>query len=181
MFNCIIRIEVLPHDFVKGVTIPLFKGGKKDPLERDDYRGITIQNVLCKIYDNIIMNRSEKTLKHKVGICNTYNCDNYTHTGIDSIMPGVNMVLLTSPGGGGHSTKICTRWLGSGSSTLTLKGDRILKKHTLKGDSISKKHTLKGDSILKKHTLKGIQKVIPLNGHFCEKGIPLKPLKGTLL
>ena len=42
LFNCIIRAETLPSDFVKSVTILLFKGGKKDPLKRDDYRGITI-------------------------------------------------------------------------------------------------------------------------------------------
>ena len=71
LFNCIIRTEMLPRNFVKGITLPLFKGGKKDPLERDDYRGITIQNVLCKIYDNIVMNRSADTLKTKLGICST--------------------------------------------------------------------------------------------------------------
>ncbi len=69
LFNCIIRTETLPTDFVKGVTIPLFKGGKKDPLDRDDYRGITIQNVLCKIYDNIILLRCQKVLQEKLGIC----------------------------------------------------------------------------------------------------------------
>ena len=71
LFNAIISCEKLPKEFLKGVTIPLFKGGNKDPLSQDDYRGITIQNVLCKVYDTIIMNRSADTIKKKVGICDT--------------------------------------------------------------------------------------------------------------
>ena len=71
LFNAINKYEKLPKEFLKGVAIPLFKGGNKDPLNQDDYRGITIQNILCKLYDNIIMNRSADVIKMKVSICET--------------------------------------------------------------------------------------------------------------
>jgi exonuclease III len=71
LFNCIIDAEVLPKIFLKGLTIPLFKGGEKDPLDKNDYRGISIQSVLCKIYDTVIINRSSVLIKDKLAICNT--------------------------------------------------------------------------------------------------------------
>ena len=71
LFNCIIESELLPKIFLKGITIPLFKGGDKDPLDKNDYRGISIQSVLCKIYDSVIISRSSQLIKDKLQICKT--------------------------------------------------------------------------------------------------------------
>ena len=69
LFNCIIQQERLPDVFKKGITIPLFKGGDKDVMDCNSYRGITLQSTMCKIYESIICNRSERIIKKSVGIC----------------------------------------------------------------------------------------------------------------
>ena len=82
LFNSIICSEVLPKDFTRSITIPLFKGGKKDPLDKDDYRGITIQSVICKSFDTIIMNRSFNLIREKFAICHSqFAC----HKGLSSV------------------------------------------------------------------------------------------------
>ena len=67
-FNLIVTTEAIPDVFKKGITIPIFKGGDKDPLNVYSYRGITIQNVICKVYESILVNRSSAIIKDLVGI-----------------------------------------------------------------------------------------------------------------
>ena len=49
LFNSIIRLEKFPHVFKESITIPLYKGGNKCKMDRNNYRGITIQSIVCKI------------------------------------------------------------------------------------------------------------------------------------
>ena len=110
LFNSIIKLEVLPLDFVKSVTIPLFKGGKKDPLEKDNYRGITIQNVICKIYDNIIMLRADKIIRSKIGICNTqFACSKGLSSVNASLTLQETVCHLTETGSNVYTTFFDTR------------------------------------------------------------------------
>ena len=69
--NAIIDLEVYPEEFKKGLIIPLFKGGDRDPLIRNDYRGITIQGVLCKVFETVIYERAEGFIKQKMSISPT--------------------------------------------------------------------------------------------------------------
>ncbi len=71
LFNRIVKNEELPEMFRKGIIIALFKGGGKDPLDINNYRGITIQNVLCKIYESILSKRCSPLLNELVDIVPT--------------------------------------------------------------------------------------------------------------
>ena len=71
LFNAIVFKEKLPTVFKKGITLALFKGGDKDPLDQNNFRGITIQSVLCKIYESVLVNRSSSVIKEKVKIVET--------------------------------------------------------------------------------------------------------------
>ena len=71
LFNDIVKYEQYPGLLKKGLAVPLFKGGEKDPLERNDFRGITIQSVICTVFDTIVFNRSVDTVKQHVDVCKT--------------------------------------------------------------------------------------------------------------
>ena len=71
LFNKIVQSEVLPDVFKKGITLALFKGGEKDPLDQNNFRGITIQSVLCKIYESVLVNRSSPVIKQKFKLAET--------------------------------------------------------------------------------------------------------------
>ena len=71
LFNNIVMSEQYPGLLKKGLAVPLFKGGEKDPLERNDFRGITIQSVICKVFDTIVFYRSVNTIKQHVDVCKT--------------------------------------------------------------------------------------------------------------
>ena len=76
LFNAIVFKEQLPQVFKKGITLALFKGGDKDPLDQNNFRGITIQSVLCKIYESILVKRSTPVIKEKVNIVDTQSACN---------------------------------------------------------------------------------------------------------
>ena len=59
LFNTIMQMEYIPKSFRKSVNIPLFKGGDKDNMDRNNFRGISLQGILCKVYDCMILKRSK--------------------------------------------------------------------------------------------------------------------------
>ena len=59
-FNVLQRREVIPDEWLKGLIISLFKKGDKTKL--DNYRGITLQDVIGKIFSKILSNRIYKYL-----------------------------------------------------------------------------------------------------------------------
>jgi hypothetical protein len=61
LFNQILRTEKYPKQFKRGVTITLFKGGKKDRLDPNSYRDITLTSVLQKLFENVLFLR----IKHQ--------------------------------------------------------------------------------------------------------------------
>ena len=49
VLNSIIELERIPATLKQGITIPVYKGGGKDPLDVNSYRGITINSVISKV------------------------------------------------------------------------------------------------------------------------------------
>ena len=43
----------------QGITIPIYKGGGKDSLNVNSYRGITLNSVISKVLETLILNRLE--------------------------------------------------------------------------------------------------------------------------
>ena len=62
ILNLIIELELIPLSLKQGITIPVFKGGGKDPLNVNSYRGITLNSVISKIMELLILNRVNPVL-----------------------------------------------------------------------------------------------------------------------
>ncbi|XP_060074578.1 uncharacterized protein LOC132554291 [Ylistrum balloti] len=60
MFNVILEIEDYPPCFKHGIIISLFKGGKKDRLDVNNYRDITLTPVLQRIFEKVLYQRISK-------------------------------------------------------------------------------------------------------------------------
>ena len=67
--NSIIIQEHVPDCFKIGIIIPIYKRGGRDPLDVNNYQGITLTSVLSKILESLILARlrchlSEKGIPH---------------------------------------------------------------------------------------------------------------------
>ena len=60
--NSIVDLEEIPPLFKLGSICPIFKGGGKAPLLINNYRGITVNSVLSKVLEMLILSRLEPTL-----------------------------------------------------------------------------------------------------------------------
>lgn len=58
IYNATRDIEDVPSSSATGTIINLFKGKKKSKYDKDNYRGITLLNVIGKLLERIILNRS---------------------------------------------------------------------------------------------------------------------------
>ena len=70
ILNAIREFEDLPESTIVGVIISLFKGKMKSKLDKDNYRGITLLNVIGKILERLILNRNMLVFK-KAGVPNS--------------------------------------------------------------------------------------------------------------
>ena len=71
LFNKIFESGEYPESWGNGIIVPIFKGGNKN--EQQNYRGITLINILAKIYSTLLSNRLSKWVKkNKVVIENQY-------------------------------------------------------------------------------------------------------------
>ncbi|CAI7991574.1 RNA-directed DNA polymerase from mobile element jockey [Geodia barretti] len=59
ILNSIVDVELIPSCLKLGITIPVYKGGGKDPLNANSYRGITLNSVISKVLETLILNRLE--------------------------------------------------------------------------------------------------------------------------
>lgn len=59
ILNSIIEVEQISLCLKLGITIPVYKGGGKDPLNTNSYRGITLNSVISKVLETLILNRLE--------------------------------------------------------------------------------------------------------------------------
>ena len=55
LFNRLFLNAEYPNYWGDGYIVPIFKGG--DPAQARNYRGITLNNILAKIYSQILLNR----------------------------------------------------------------------------------------------------------------------------
>ena len=58
IFNAIRELEDVPDSSATGIIISLFKGKKKSKYSKDNYQGITLLNVVGKLFERIILNHS---------------------------------------------------------------------------------------------------------------------------
>ena len=49
LLNSIMELEQIPAALKLGITVPVYKGGGKDPLDVNSYRGITLNSVISKV------------------------------------------------------------------------------------------------------------------------------------
>ena len=57
LLNAVVELEVIPDALKCGVVVPVYKGGGKDPLKVDSYRGITLSSVIAKVLEFLTLNR----------------------------------------------------------------------------------------------------------------------------
>ena len=62
VLNSIIKMEVIPPMFKAGLLCPVYKGGGKDPFITNNYRGITMNSVLSKVLEILVLSRMEGCL-----------------------------------------------------------------------------------------------------------------------
>ena len=67
--NSIADLESVPDSLKTGIIIPVYKGGGKDPLDTNNYRGITLTSVLAKVLESLLLTRllthlSERGIPH---------------------------------------------------------------------------------------------------------------------
>ena len=58
MYNRLFANGEYPRLWGEGIIVPIFKGGNPD--EAGNYRGITLINIMGKIYSQILLNRLNK-------------------------------------------------------------------------------------------------------------------------
>ena len=57
LFNLIVNTEYIPWSFQQGLIIPIPKSLDKDPSDPSNYCGITLQSVIAKVFEKIILLR----------------------------------------------------------------------------------------------------------------------------
>ena len=65
IFNAISDIEDLPPCLKLGTIVPDFKGRGRDPLNPNNYRGITLTSVISKCFEIVLLNHLEPLLIEK--------------------------------------------------------------------------------------------------------------------
>lgn len=60
IFNAVLQSGLYPQTWAKGYISPIFKTG--NPLEPNNYRGITISSCIAKVFNTVLNNRLEKYL-----------------------------------------------------------------------------------------------------------------------
>lgn len=94
VFNAIFIKEEMPISFRKSIIVPLFKKG--DPNVAANYRGLSLIDTVCKIFNNILLNRIEDWLE-KNKILNEFQAGfRKQYSTIDNIFNLVNIVSLNS-------------------------------------------------------------------------------------
>ena len=60
--DAIVELESMPNSLKLGIVTPIYKGGGKDPLDTNSYRGISLTPVLAKVLESLILNRLQDVL-----------------------------------------------------------------------------------------------------------------------
>ena len=51
ILNATVKLESVPTVLKRGVVVPVYKGGGKDPMKVDSYRGITLTSMISKVLE----------------------------------------------------------------------------------------------------------------------------------
>ncbi|XP_035661758.1 uncharacterized protein LOC118406010 [Branchiostoma floridae] len=83
LFNAMRELEYIPMEFKKGIKIPLLKQGKTNKADFNSHRGITLLNVMMKIWEKVLYNRWKpwllsKGLPHELQNGGQVGCNNIT-------------------------------------------------------------------------------------------------------
>ena len=62
IYNQICQLEMIPKCFKHGIIIPAYKGKGRDPLLKNNYRGITLTCVMSKVFEIILKERISPVL-----------------------------------------------------------------------------------------------------------------------
>ena len=68
ILNSIIELEAIPDIFKCGYITPVYKESGKDPLDKSNYRGITVASVLAKVLEFLILERLNKLESASLGL-----------------------------------------------------------------------------------------------------------------
>ena len=66
IFRWVINLEYVPIIFREGIQVPLHKGKNTPTTDPDNYRGITLLSVFCKIFEMLIWSRMERWWLSKI-------------------------------------------------------------------------------------------------------------------
>ena len=59
ILNAVIELEAVPEVLKRGVIVPVYKGGGKDPMRTDSYRGITLTSMVSKVLESVVLEKLE--------------------------------------------------------------------------------------------------------------------------
>ncbi len=57
ILNSVVELEAVPEILKTGVVVPIYKGGRKDPLKADSYRGVTLTSMVAKVLESLLLER----------------------------------------------------------------------------------------------------------------------------
>ena len=57
ILNAVVELEVVPDALKTGLVIPVYKGGGKDPLKVNSYRGVTLTSMVAKVLEFLVLER----------------------------------------------------------------------------------------------------------------------------
>ena len=57
ILNAVVELEVVPGVLKRGVVVPVYKSGGKDPLKLDSYRGVTLTSMVGKVLEFLFLER----------------------------------------------------------------------------------------------------------------------------
>ncbi len=65
LFSCMLESTAVPDNMKSGITITLLKAGKKHKEDPDSYRGITLLQVIYKLFEKTMINRIKSFVNSK--------------------------------------------------------------------------------------------------------------------
>jgi len=57
VLNAVVELEAVPDILKRGVVVPVYKGGGKDPLRVNSYRGVTLSSIVAKVLEFLCLDR----------------------------------------------------------------------------------------------------------------------------
>lgn len=55
ILNTTVELESVPTVLKRGVVVPVYKGGREDPMKIDSYRGITLTSMVVKVLEFLLL------------------------------------------------------------------------------------------------------------------------------